>query len=1163
MAAKRKNASGADARISSTFASTLFERLKARNLQIALQKIFPTKRVEQRGSGTLLMNCVSPSHPDKTPSFYIHTASNLAYCKSCHFRTRSLLELLAVGAGYSYSEALNQIQAATGVKLANDKLAQQLEEQDVHQVATKLFGAACNEFLRKLITYGRDGAPVPGEDEAVYSPALLHSAEPVLTWLFDKRSLDTTYVPYLPYGVMPTPAAFTELVTQLLDNEVQRATQDYESIPSAFSKDRRTAILAKLKAMYSSVPAEYALSVTFHTGYSATLAGRIRCRRVILSQGTDNAFWNMPGHSEQDPIGYLNLMNGSAGSRREKSGTTRLIMVESEISALVLQQAIYAAGLPDVIVIASAGSNNTVDQLYAAGFSEVDLLMDHPDPTVGKGEEQLRIKLQTALHVHARVFTQWDVFAGHSITVKDPDDVFQTYGWEHVAHWLFEEPNAFVPAAHWAAERAVEEAERLPDSNLLARQNAAAEYGRCVQHPTLLSAFVTRVAAALDIPPGPLRSAIVQLKDDETGLISRIVETIKAEFAILYRDETARGHTIVLYHRENRRYVHVPVSEGPAIITALSNVLGEMYRYFCANVGLPLEDQDNTSPTAIRDGQRFVGDYLRIAFQEIYCGVLNKSECTVIGPGIHYYPGEEGETKSIMRIHNGQRWFKVIVDSQTDTMTSEELTAPTDGEVLFDDADKCWSSVLTSADALAEANALPLEEVQVAFRQVYAMIERGWRFRHQHEDALFFTAALFMFAAGDAFDIKIIMRIIGESNSGKSTLLSLLCKGQVPELTLCENSGYMTSYTNASIYQTFNRVRNAMILEEASQDPTVSTHKTVQMDDINETLRQIIYAGGLQITRATPQGRPIKYELFTNVAMTTITEPRDIQEANRSYMIETVREDNRIDPTLAIRRQISTQDYSRLRRIVQLGMLRYFPRLREKQQALYDTLNTTSVASYTAHSRFLRNFAPIGAILDLMGYDAMEEIKRMIEAKKERQLSQAANSASRILVDRLLRSAVVPMSGGNGRLAMTTPLQCLAAPGGYETLNSANVGIVIDPNTWVLVFDHVALMSTGGAGSRINEIIRQTPHQVKATIDQHPDIIPSRRYKELNIAGLLAQVHSTALEYEVSVLNMAKIRKSIIDAAALYSGVPVTAAAGSPGGVVVDGLGNTGSKDNF
>jgi len=1161
MAAKRKTA--ADVRVSSNFASSLFERLKAQKLKAVLERVFPTKRIESRGAGVVLMNCVYPEHADHDPSMYIYTTANLAICRSCGFRTRSLLELLAVGAGYSYSEALSQIQAYTGTKLVPDKLAKQLESQDVYQTATKLFGAVCNDFLQRVSIYALDGAEVPYGEYVIFPTTLLHAIKPVLDWLFTKRQLDRQYVPYLPYGVLPPLETFKALATAHLDDWVATMTQRHNTLPSAVAKARRDAVYETMLTMYGAVPAEYALAVTFHTGYSATLAGRIRCRRVILSQGTDNAFFNIPGFAENDPIGYLGLLNGSGSSRREKQDDARLIMVESEISALVMMQNLLNSAMPDVVVIASAGSNNDVDLLHAAGFSSVDLLLDHPDPLVGKGEDQIRAKLQTALHVQARVFDQWPALSNNNVAVKDPDDVIQALGWDHFKTYVFDNADhAFVPATAWAADRAIEEAHRIPDSNILARQNIAAEYGRCVRHPSLLSVFVARVAEALQLPPGPLRGAIVQLKDDEQGLISRVVETIKAEFSILYKDDTSKGGALLLFHKQQRRYVSVPVGDGPAIVTVLANIFGEMYTYFCDNIGLPQELDDysqDVSPTAIRDGQRFIAEYLKIAFQEISKGVLTLSECEVLGPGIHYFPGEVGETKSTIRIHNGDRWFKVVVDHVKETLYPEELLGPVDGDYVFAPQETRWSQNLISLDDLQAANEVTLESVQAAFKRVLDIINHGWRFKHQHEDAMFFTAALFAFSTGDAFDIKLIMRVIGESNSGKSTLLSLLCKGQVPSLSLNDNAAYMTSYTNASLYQTFDRSRLTMVLEEASQDPTVATHKSVQMDNINETLRQIIYEGGISVTRATLSGKSVTYKLHTNVAMTTITEPRDIQEANRSYMIETLREEGRIDPVIAIGRDMTPQEFAATRRTIQLGLLRFFPRLRKEQHDLYQHLSVTRLATYTAHSRFLRNFAPIGAILKLMGFDAIDEIKRMIEAKKERQLSQAANSASRLLVDRIMRAAVVPLAGS--RTAMTTPMQCLSAPGGYEHLNGANLGVVVDPNNWLVIFDHVALMSPGGAGHRIQEIARQTPHQVKATVDQHPDIVPSRRYKELNIPGILAQVHSSALEFEISVLDMKKVRKAVEEAARNYSGTPLTANASGPGGVSVGSLGDV--KDNI
>lgn len=1153
MASKRKTP--ADVRVSSNFANTLFERLKGQNLRLVLSKIFPTRRIESRGVGTLVMNCVSPTHDDKDPSLYIYATSNLAICKSCQFRTRSLLELLSIGAGISYAEGLQQIHQITGTKITTDKVAKQLEDQDIHQVATKLFGAICNQFLRHVSMYDIDSAPMAPEHEKLFAPSVLHAVHPVLLWLFDTRALNRTFVPYLPYGVVPPVEIFDYYVRIFVDDLVARSTQHFKGITSAIAKARRDAIVEKLKALRATVPAEFALGVTFHTGYSDTLAGRIRIRRVAWTEKTDHAYWNMPGFGPDDPIGYLNLMSGMRDlSRREDAPRTRLIMVESEISALVMQQKIMEEAITDVRVIASAGSNNDTDLLYNAGYEHVDLLMDHPDPLYGKGADQISLKLQSALHVQARVFDKWPELAGEVATIKDPDDVVQHRSWAVLKHFVFEDPHAFLPTVQWASTHAIEEAEQVPASEVMQRQSIAANYGRCVRNPTLLSTYVMRTAEALNLPAGPLRAAIVQLKDDETGLISRIVETMKAEFSILYKDDTKTGACIVMFHKTMRRYVTVPIGDGYGIITALSNVFGEMHTYFCDNIGLPSSDDNgpSMSPSAIRDGQRFMADYLKIAFQEIYRGVLANSECEIIGPGIHYFPPVGGSNNAIIRIHNGNRWFKATINGDTHQISAEELLGPVDEQYVFSASqDKRWTQNMLSVEDIEYSNSITLEELRDTFKRVLHVVNHGWRFRYQHEDALFFTAALFAFAAGDAFDIKLILRVIGESNSGKSTLMSLLCRGQFPSLSLCDNADYQTSYTNASLYQTFDRSRLTMVLEEASQDPSVPTHKTMQMDNINETLRQIIYEGGIKVTRATTNGKANTYHLHTNVAMTTITEPRDVQEANRSYMIETVREDGRMDPVIAINRDMSPAQFVAAKRTIQLGILRHMPELRKVQKEIYELLSTQRIASYTAHSRFLRNFAPIGAILKLMGYDEMQEIKGMVEAKRERQLSQAANSASRTAVDRILRASVVPV--GNSRTTLMTPMQCLSAPNSYELLNSSNVGVMIDPNRWLVVIDLVQLMSPGGAGFRVQELQRQTTQQIKATIDQHPDAVPTRKYKELGVPAMLATLFSSASEFDICVLNMASTRKAVEVAARDYAGAALTSG-GAPGGVTTGAI---------
>ena len=55
---------------------------------------------------------------------------------------------------------------------------------------------------------------------------------------------------------------------------------------------------------------------------------------------------------------------------------------------------------------------------------------------------------------------------------------------------------------------------------------------------------------------------------------------------------------------------------------------------------------------------------------------------------------------------------------------------------------------------------------------------------------------------------------------------------------------------------------------------------------------------------------------------------------------------------------------------------------------------------------------------------------------------------------------------------------------------------------------------------RMNDLNKYTPHQLKALLDHHPDLVRPGRYKELGVMEALAANNITALEYEISVLTI-------------------------------------------
>jgi len=1155
---RAKNPGAADVQIGHTFGNTLFERLQVSKLRHLFEQVFPEKKITQRGASSLLLNCVDPKHEDRKPSFCVFPNINYCVCKSCGFRTNNLLELFRVALGFSYTESLLKIHEITGVRVANDKVTKQLEKLDIHQQSTRFFGEICNQHLINLISYHLHKNPVEADDQPYYTDALVVTLRPVLDWLFTERHLDPDKAAYLPYGVMPSETLFLALAKRIIEAAWEIKLRA-GATSSAYTKERRLAILSRLTEMHREVPAEQLHAVTFHTGYSTNTPGRIRARRVTRDVGTDNNFWMLPGFTDRDPVGYLGLYSPNAtGLRRVDPERTRVLVVESEISMLAAQEKVIEHSIPDLMFVASAGSNNETDMLHSAGFQAADLLMDHPDPAFGRGEDQIKIRLMSAMQLQTRVFIGWEGFRGDILTVKDPDDVLQHHGWSHFRKFVIDEADThFVPADAWASERAIEDGLTVPENNILGRQQKAVEFGACVRHPALLSAFVTRVSAALGIPQGPLRAAIVKVKDDEAGFIARIIETIKSDFAILYKDDLKPG-VLVLFHKRERRYIAVNTNEGTSIMTALSNVYGEMYTFFAEHVGLPgRKEGEEHVPTAaaIRDGQKYIADYLKIAFQSIYQGVLTQDECIPVNTGLHFELHPDDPEMSISRLHVGDRWYRLTNDSRTDLVAAIELEGPIDGAHLFLPNQRSWSRDIKSVDDVLQANDITTEQLRNHYLRLCELIDAGWKFRHQKQDVAYLAALIFVYACGDAFDIKSITRIIGESNSGKSTAAGMYGEGQYPWLQIVQQSSYGSGYTQAATYLEFNRSTLAAILEEATQDPSMPNHKSKQLEDMNEMFRQAIFEGGAKIKRYGPTGKLVQYVVRMPIMMTSVQEPRDQQEANRSYTVETVKDDARRDPQITIRKMLKDpHELERISREIQIGVLRFLPRLRKYQDEIYRTLNEKQLASFQAPTRFLRNFAPIGAILQTIGIPWEPVVTEMIESRKSRLLSEAASSNSSIVYDKILRAPIVPVP--NARNSFLSVMQCATMSGGYEMLNAAGIGVTLNPNNWTLIVDFVAATSPGGAMYRMNDLNKYTPHQLKALIDHHSDIIRPHRYKEYGVMEALAANNIMALEHEISVLKIGRIREHVMTRAASYTGIAMTAAKPDPDPISGEGSGS-------
>lgn len=1103
-----------DARINYTHGNKLFERLDITRLRMLIDKVFPDAAAAQRGTSGLLMRCLTPTHEDKHPSFFISTSHNYARCYSCGYYTKNLLQMLQDTKGWSFKDAVQQIQGLVGFRVVTEKVEKDLEELDNHQAAYRVLFEVCNQHLTNCIS--------PPTDSMDYVPAFLRVVQPTLDWLFVERGHNQDFAPFLPYGIFPPQHMIIDMATKVL--EKQANDQYAATSTTTLTKDRREKILARLTELVKNVDGNWTHAVTYHTGYALTTPGRMRLRRPGDVRKSENMI-NLPGFGEDDPVGYLGLYSTafSAFSTKETE-KFKFILVEGENDMLTCQERILESGRLGVYVLASCGNANNTDALTHGGVSSVYLLHDHPDPDIGRGEEWLKLRLSSASEIEARVFTKWDELRQGNLSVKDPDDAVRNNGFDHFRRVVLDQiQTSFVASDVWAADRAIEEASPIDPSETRLRMQKAVEFGQCVRHPAQLATFIERMQQALGIPSGPLRGEIVKVKDTEAGFINRIAETIKHEFHTLYKEDNARGGTLHLFHKKTRREINFFMTDGDGMLAALSNVFGEMYGYFKDYVGLPPSyGDDNTEDLAhtpmIRERQKDLAAYLKIAMQMVYQGVPSKDECLRLGQGVHLLADPDMGNEQLLYVVNGKRCYLGRWDNPTtQQMTWMELPGPSHGRYLFDiDGREPWSREIVDVKDLDAGNLIPTTEVQGAIEDVFNIFNKNWRFVTQELDSTFLAYHLFACAVSAAFPTKVILSFIGQTQSGKSSAMAIFSGGQFSNLQLLEAVLYQSQYTMPALFQAFSGSSLMMALEEFSIDPSQPTHKSQQVENINEMLRQVIFDGGSVIRRGTAEGKTKTFRVHTNVATSSVNIARDPQDENRRYTIEMVKVDGLKDPAVGIFETVDQERFLAIRRIATLGMLKYARELSKHHDEIYREINQPKFLPFSVPSRFLRNFLPIASIMKQFGGDWRAFIVAVCESRRDKLAAVAKDTAPGNLLGRILHTPSIRI-GATGRASV---LSLMASEEEWGLINDAKSGFYFDDKQKLGVIDWVAITAPDGLLHRVDEYGKSVTRTLKHMLDQHPSAIKGREYNAYKVFDFLQTCKVVADEHEISVVRL-------------------------------------------
>lgn len=1093
----------------------LFKRVDLASLALFIERVLPGSEPKYDSAQTLRMHCLLPGHPDAHPSMVLDHRRGFVQCRVCRYRTRNLLQLFQDSRlGWGYGQTLRELQAATSARLVPERLEAQYEDLDQHRDALRAIAWATNHHLVALLS------PPPGDVN--YNELARLAAAPTLQWLFEERGHKRELVDGMPYGIWPPQATLLDLCERRLV-ELANAAYVGGTAPSRYAPERRKKVLARVKELTASVGPEWNSAVVLVTGHDLTTPARVRIRRPDPANQKDGNILILPGYTPDEPNGYFGLYSPRAtGPASAASETMRLLAVEGENDQITIAENLDEAGVHGWLVVATCGLANSTDSLLQAGFDTAYFLHDQPDPDRGRGEVWLRDRLVGCAQLQALVFNRWDALVAGNGIVKDPDDVIRLLGFDHFrAVVLDAAKTAFVACDEWAYQRAAVEAQGVDGARELTA--VAARYGECVGHPAQLARYLDRISATLGLTPAVIRAQIVKGLDDETGFLRRLVDTLSHDVYFIYKEDTPKGPRAFAYHKETQRPMTFLVDSGPDIATAIANVEGDVFTYFKERVGLPawlLDDKVEKTAPVIKELQKHIFEYLRIALQTLFRGLPTKRECEVLGLGPHVRP--DPLVGWVHYYNVGTAVYKGV-PRPDGTLAWSRLPGPGDGGRIFIVAMEPRYREAQSVADLEWGNSVTLDDVRGCIATLVEKVLPAWKLKHGVDDFRLIAALIADLCVPQFRDDKFNLQITGLTNSGKSTLMALFCGGQYPYLQLIDTIVYLTNYTPAGIARRFDRSTETMALDEFTAD---STHpmKAQQVENITEMIRQTIFPGGARIARAGMggvSGEVVEYHLHMNSLATSIHLPRDVQDANRRLDIETVQEKGRPDPAQAIFGQVTRTRFREIRRILNLGLYKFYPAYRETYQKIVAELNAPGFFPYKVDTRFVRNFYGPATIYALVGLDWRALVRASTEARLPSLAMYAQASANNVLFEVVLRTNAIRI--GNTH---TSVLALLAEGDKTPLLNATSHGVYYNEDGGYLVIDWVAMLSNGGILYRVDPYHKEPTFRLKHQLDQHATAIPWDQYGVRKVEEFMLACGNPAEPHHITVLAIGDLVKT-------------------------------------
>lgn len=1042
-------------------------------------------------AGTRLKICC-PFHGDSNPSGHINIAKGYYKCfsESCRKGVKDPIILVQKLMGVSYTEAFDAFRRFFKLSRtirANDVNA--FDEETTLRKRMSLIADVCFRYLCNVWT----AAAAPG------------TALATRHWLKEVRGIkDVSAMTAL--GMLPRKDDLERLCKE------QGGTED--DIKWIF----------RLLNNYLGIGYTDCVVYTYATAPDHVTAFKLRI------PGPDKDSVRVVRLHDDEPIGCFGLNHTAYTPLIWSDKVDNVIMVEGEHDQLTAYQGQCDKAIFDEIFIAlGGGGHQGVDFLSRIGLTKASIVGDHD----AAGEDYPLNILKKTTTVSCKVF-DWPVALQSPTGGKyDPDEAVKFHGFDPFFRAVTD-PHHYLYASRWCHRRAVHELIDVEPDDVIQQESVVTEIASLLRNDAELRSFADMVSK--DFPlltPARIRLAAIQYEDSPVGFIQSIADWIRQQFHIIsVNNET---NVLKLWHKAERTEVDICVGQKRGVTTFKRYTpTGVLYEWVRDEIGLPSYFPDPQSPEATHSAlakcEKDIAESVDMAFSAL-ASQANETPWLLKGQGIHLSNVGLGAPGYIV---NGNRIYKIEWTSDGKGFKAvTELDGPSDGSSVFniqrnplicpDGMTQGWLPLLTEAKDLFKK---PKYTLQECFEWLEKILHVACEFKHQAIDVRY-TAALICYSyVSDAMQKKVMTHILGEHESGKSALLSILCGHlQMPEFALTFHAATSDNCTSAAIFQHFSSTRVMLGLDEAN-DPDDGSHESQKMKQMYRRMRGLATKGMADYSVGTLDGKGSSYFIHNAVITASATIIIDHMDRSRFNTLNLRKNPNKGNTRQQLLEQFGHQLFHDLRESLMVGMLQVVPLVAQTYQNTYLSYGQNDKRQLQRRHETLM---PLVAVLKVIGVDGDAFIDDYTASRQENVNDRIAESPGNALFDAILNSPHIQLDVGDIPLKKVLR-SVLQNPEWREHINMSDSGIYFDEVTGAIgaMWPQVRQTLLVGSLSRYGRM-SITSLRSKAGESQH--FIRPEDARRLGITTRLraaGMVGSTA----VSIFDVKHILQDAVDARA-------------------------------